>query len=301
VNKNWRIVFSVVCFVALLGAAFKLAAHGIYGWTLFFVLPIIGGGLGTWSVQPGTWGQAVRNGAIIGVAGCLLFLLLGKEGYICVLMALPIVVPLTILGSVLAFWGGGVSSAKRPAILCLMLPASLLFDGNAKPPVYSVTTSIVVEAPPEQVWKNVVAFPEIALPPDWVLDKGFAYPVRTRIEGAGVGAHRQCDLSTGTVEERVTVWDEPRLLRFVVTSTPPAMQERGLYGPITPKHVTGYYNSAEGQFELIELPGSRTLVVGTSWYRHGLWPAEYWRLWSDMVVHHIHRRVLEHIRELSEN
>jgi hypothetical protein len=184
--------------------------------------------------------------------------------------------------------------------MCLLLPISMLFDVNAKPPVYSVTTSIVVNATPERVWKNVVAFPEISAQPDWVLGTGFAYPIRTRIEGSGVGAPRKCDLSTGTVEERIVTWDEPRLLRFVVTSTPPAMRERGLYGPIYPKHVTGYYESAEGQFALTPLPGGRTLVVGTSWYRHGLWPANYWRLWSDMVVHHIHRRVLEHIRALSE-
>jgi hypothetical protein len=133
-----------------------------------------------------------------------------------------------------------------------------------------------------------------------MLRTGAAYPIRTRIEGTGVGAARDCDLSTGTVKERVAVWDEPRLLRFVVTATPPAMRETGLYGTVNPKHLNGYYVSKQGQFELTALPGGRTLVTGTSWYQHGLWPAEYWRWWSDAVVHHIHRRVLEHIRSLSE-
>jgi len=291
----------VACFAALFGAALYLTAHGTYGWTLFVMLPVVAGGLGTWSMQPQTMPKAALVGTVIGVTGCALFLLAGKEGFVCVLMALPIVVPLTILGSALAYWGGGLASAKKPAAMCLLLPVSLLFDVNAKPPVYSVTTSIVVNAPPERVWKSVVAFPEITAQPDWVLSTGLAYPVRTRIEGSGVGAPRKCDLSTGTVEERVVVWQENRLLRFVVTSTPPAMREMGLYGPIYPKHVRGYYESAEGQFALTALPGGRTLVVGTSWYRHGLWPAEYWRLWSDMVVHHIHRRVLEHIREIAES
>jgi Polyketide cyclase / dehydrase and lipid transport len=300
VHKNWRVAFSLVCFAALFAAAFYLANYGRYGWTLFVMLPVLAGGLGTWSMQPVTWGRAVRTGAIVGSMGCLLFLVVGKEGFFCVLMALPIVVPLTILGSLLAYWGGGLSNPKQPAAMCLLLPISMLFDVNARPPVYSVTTSIVVNAPPERVWKNVVAFPDISAQPDWVLSTGLAYPIRTRIEGSGFDAPRKCDLSTGTVEERVVVWDEPRLLRFVVTSTPPAMMEMGLYGPIYPKHVTGYYESAEGQFTLTALPDGRTLVAGTSWYRHGLWPAQYWRLWSDMVVHHIHRRVLEHIRQLSE-
>lgn len=185
--------------------------------------------------------------------------------------------------------------------MALLMPASLFFDVNAKPPVYSVTTSIVVNATPERVWKNVIAFPDIRAEPDAVLRTGFAYLIRTRIEGSGVGVPRSCDLSTGTLEERVVVWDEPRLLRFVVTATPPAMSEMGLYGPIYPKHLNGYYISKEGKFALTSLPGGQTLVVGTSWYQHGLWPAEYWRWWSDSVIHHIHRRVLDHIRALSES
>jgi hypothetical protein len=293
-------VASFLCFAALLGGAFYLAGHGKYGWTLFVVLPVLAGGLAVWCVQPASWGRAIRLGAVVGALGCALFLVLGVEGIMCVLMALPIVVPLAILGSALAYWGCGLSRRKQPAVMCLLLPVTMLFDANAKPPVYSVTTSMVVNAPPERVWKNVVAFPEIAAPPDWVLGNGFAYPVRTRVEGSGVGAPRECDLSTGTVEERVVVWEENRLLRFVATSTPPAMREMGLYGPIYPKHLTGYFRSAEGEFALSPLAGGRTLVVGTSWYRHGLWPAEYWRLWSDLVVHHVHRRVLEHIRALSE-
>ena len=94
-----------------------------------------------------------------------------------------------------------------------------------------------------------------------------AYPIRTRIDGNGLGAPRSCDLSTGTIEERVTIWDEPHLLRFVVTATPPAMRERGLYGPLNPRHLNGYYIAKEGQFTLTPLAGGRTLVVGTSWYQ----------------------------------
>ena len=147
----------------------------------------------------------------------------------------------------------------------------------------------------------MVAFPDIPAQRDWVLRTGLAYPIRTRIEGSGEGVRRSCDLSTGTVQEQVVLWDEPHLLRFVVTATPPAMRELGLYGPLYPKHLNGYYISKEGQFALTPLPGGRTLLVGTSWYQHGLWPAEYWRWWSDAVVHHIHRRVMGHIRALSED
>ena len=256
--------------------------------------------LGTWSFQPVAVSKAIRMAVIIGALECSLFLLLGLEGFICVVLAAPIVIPLTMAGALLAFWSRTSSNPKRPAVLGLLVPVTMFFDVNAQPPVYSVTTRMVVNATPERVWKYVVAFPDIAAQPDWMLRTGIAYPIRTRIVGTGVGAPRNCDLSTGTVEERVVVWDEPRLLRFVVTATPPAMREAGLYGPIYPKHLSGYYIGKAGQFELSPLTGGRTLIVGTSWYQHGLWPAEYWRWWSDAVVHHVHRRVLEHIRLLAE-
>jgi hypothetical protein len=41
-------------------------------------------------------------------------------------------------------------------------------------------------------------------------------------------------------------------------------------------------------------------LEGTTWYRHGLWPAEYWRWWSDAIIHRIHLRVLRHVRMLAE-
>ncbi len=300
-SRRSRLLLSAGIFALLMAAALTLARRGAYGWTLFIMLPVIAGGMGVWCFRPVSLGQAVRIGAAIGAAGCLLFLLLGAEGLICIVMALPIVVPLAVAGSLLSWLGRNLAMPKRPAAMCLLVPISLFYDVSSKPPVYSVTTSIVVNAPPERVWKYVVAFPEITAQRDWVLGTGVAYPIRTRIEGSGAGVRRYCDLSTGTVQERVVVWDEPRFLRFVVTATPPAMREMGLYGPIYPKHLDGFYVSKEGQFRLTPLPGGRTLVTGTSWYQHGLWPAEYWRCWSDAVVHHIHRRVLEHVRALSEN
>ncbi len=46
-------------------------------------------------------------------------------------------------------------------------------------------------------------------------------------------------------------------------------------------------------------PG-RTRLEGTTWYTNRMWPADYWRLWSDLIIHRIHSRVLRHIQALSE-
>jgi hypothetical protein len=184
--------------------------------------------------------------------------------------------------------------------MLLLLPASLTWDTHARPPVYEIHSAVTIAASPEQVWPHVVSFSEMPAPTEWFFRTGLAFPTRARIEGTGVGATRYCDFSTGPVVEPVEVWDPPRLLQFRVTENPPPMRELSLYSEVLPRHLHGYLISREGQFRLTRLPGNRTLLEGTSWYQHGLWPAEYWRWWSDAIIRRIHMRVLNHIRTLVE-
>jgi hypothetical protein len=111
---------------------------------------------------------------------------------------------------------------------------------------------------------------------------------------------RYGEFSTGPFLEPIDVWDAPRLLRFRVIESPALMREWSLYAQVQPKHLHGYMVSKRGQFRLTRLPDHQTLLEGTSWYQHGLWPAEYWRWWSDAIIHRIHMRVLNQIRTLAE-
>ncbi|MDQ6705577.1 MAG: hypothetical protein M3Z85_06395, partial [Acidobacteriota bacterium] len=90
------------------------------------------------------------------------------------------------------------------------------------------------------------------------------------------------------------------LLRFRVTENPAPMHEWSPYARVLPKHLHGYFISKHGEFRLTELVNHRTRLEGNTWYQHGLWPAEYWRWWSDAIIHRIHLRVLNHIRTLAE-
>ena len=71
---------------------------------------------------------------------------------------------------------------------------------------------------------------------------------------------------------------------------------RGYY----PDTCTDISFRSRASFKLTPLPGNRTLLEGTTWYQHGLWPTEYWRWWSDAIIHRIHLRVLNHIQMLSQ-
>jgi len=285
----------------MIGVGFALIRIGSYGLTIFVLFPVFLGALSAWTFRPVSGGQAAGWGALAVLLALFSLLLLGAEGAVCVAMAAPLAVPLGALGGWLVYRGGSSQAVSRSMTMLLFLPpATLTWDATAPPPVFQVRTSIEIAAPPEQVWKHIVAFPKLPEPEEWYFQAGMGYPTQTRIEGSGPGAARYCDFSTGSFVEKVEVWDEPRLLRFQVTESAAPMREWSPYGEIVTKHLHGYFISREGQFQLTRLPNNHTLVDGTSWYQHGLWPAEYWRWWSDAIIHRIHMRVLTHIKTLAE-
>jgi len=296
-----RLVVGLLFFGLLVASGLALLQRGIYGWTIFALSPFFLGGLTSWIVRPSSALKAAGLGALSVTVALALLLLLGGEGLGCIAMVLPLALPLGALGALVVYGTASSRPSVHAAAVVLLLPtASLTFDTHAQPRLYEVRTAIEVNAPPEQVWKLVVAFPQLPEPTEWYFHTGLAYPQRARIEGVGVGSTRYCEFSTGPFVEPIEVWDEPRLLQFRVSANPAPMHEWSPYGEVSPMHLQGYMVSRKGQFRLTRLANNRTLLEGTTWYQHGLWPAEYWRWWSDAIIHRIHLRVLNHVRTLSE-
>jgi len=281
-----------------------------YGWGLFVALPFC---LGMFSVllhsyhEPRDLKTCLSVALLpIGILGAVL-LFVAMEGLICILMAAPFAIVLSTIGGMIGYsiqdryWG----ARQRPAMLSIVLllvPASFGIEHAAalRAPEFVVRTAIEINASPEKVWNQVVAFAEIPPPKELLFRAGIAYPIRAEISGRGVGAVRHCVFSTGPFVEPIEVWDEPRLLQFGVTANPAPLNELSPYGNIQPPHLHGYFVSEKGQFLLTALPGGRTRLEGTTWYHDTIWPAAYWRLWSDYIIHRIHLRVLEHIRADAE-
>jgi len=281
-------------------SAVLLTVSGHYGLALFLVCPLLLGYPAVRYTRPSTGLGAAGIGAAATAIPLLGAYALGLEGLICVLICSPLMIAFGALGGWVAFQNQRRGSRLPDAALLLLLPGGMAFDTTAQPPVYTVQTTIDIAAPPETVWRNVVSFGDLPEPTEWYFHTGLAYPTRTRIEGSGVGATRYCEFTTGPVVEPVEAWEEARLLRFRVTDTPAPMREWSPYAEVSPKHLHGYLVSKAGQFRLIPIAGNRTRLEGTSWYQHGLYPAEYWRLWSDAAIRRIHLRVLGHIRALAE-
>lgn len=298
-----------IAFTGVLGlgaAAFGTLVLVNYGWGLFVALPFTMGLLAAAIHGIRQQRSLLASAAVAG--GSVLLLGLGLigfaiEGAICLIMAIPLAVPLAMLGGVCGYliqkrWSPENAPAYLAALLVFTPGVQWMEHAFApSPQVFVARSSIEINASPEQVWKQVVAFSQIGPPHELMFRAGIAYPIRAEIIGTGPGAERHCIFSTGAFVEPIQVWDEPHLLKFSVTENPAPMEEWTPYRHIEPPHLHGFLKSQGGQFLLTQLPNGHTRLEGTTWYQHGLWPAQYWRVWSDQIIHQIHMRVLTHIRD----
>ena len=282
-----------------------------YGWGLFVAVPFTMGfvaallyGLRAPRSLPSSIGVACLSVALL--AGLLFGV--AVEGLVCLLMAAPLALPLAAFGGFCAYQAQRSRWVQRdgPVILSFLILVapgiqSVEHLAGRPSPVLVVRTSLDVNAPPEEVWRQVTAFSQIPPPTELMFRAGIAYPIRAEMVGAGVGAERHCVFSTGAFVEPIQVWDEPDLLKFSVISNPAPLEEWTPYSHVDPPHLHGFLVSEGGQFLLAPLPNGGTRLEGTTWYQHGLWPSAYWRLWSDAIIHKIHLRVLRHIREQAEH
>jgi uncharacterized membrane protein YhaH (DUF805 family) len=300
----------VTTIIGLVCLSLSTIVIGSYGWSLFIALPF---SMGLFAVllhsyhEPRSLESCLQVSVMPIVILGVILVAVAIEGIICVLMAAPIAMLLALLGGSIGFviqthhW-----SRNKPAMLTailLVLP-SAFFGEHAvalKPPDFVVRSAIEINARPETVWHQVIAFAEIPPPRELLFRAGVAYPIRAEISGSGVGATRLCIFSTGPFEEPITVWDEPHLLKFSVSKNPAPLNELSPYKNIHAPHLHGYFVSHGGQFLLTALPDGRTRLEGTTWYQHTMWPATYWSWWSNYVVHRIHMRVLNHIRDRAES
>jgi len=273
-----------------------------YGGVLFLGVPFLQGFLVGFLARDREFGGAGKQMLISAGLSMAGLLLLGGEGIVCILMATPIWLPMGLCGVLLGRAAAG--SGRRPVVssLLIVLAAQLAEPLISPPPsTFEVTTEVVVTAPAQRVWDSLVTFGEIEPPEETFFRMGIAYPVRATIEGRGPGVVRRCSFNTGDFVEPIEVWDEPRLLSFVVEQCPqPMIEWNPLHDHVDAAHLHGFFAAKRGQFELVPQADGSTLLRGTTWYAHGLGPEPYWTLWSDWLVHAIHRRVLEHIRQRAE-
>jgi len=192
-------------------------------------------------------------------------------------MAAPFALALAALGGMLGYAipGGYWLHKGTPAMLSIvfLFTAGVPERGTLaklQPETFEVRTAIEVNAPPEKVWNQVVAFAEIPPPKELLFRAGL--PIRSGGDFPGTAlALSALYFSTGPFAEPIEVWDEPRLLKFGVTENPAPLNELSPYGNISRRICTGTL-----------FPSKAILADGATrradaarrptWYQQTMWP-----------------------------
>jgi hypothetical protein len=72
-----------------------------------------------------------------------------------------------------------------------------------------------------------------------------------------------------------------------------------MYSEVYAPHLDGYFKSSRGEFRLIPIAGG-TRLEGHTWYSVDIYPQGYWRTLSELLLHRIHRRVLDQVKREAE-
>ena len=292
--------------LALLGTV----VLGTYGWGLFVGVPFLSGLLSALVYgyrEPRSAGRSVS--VAITSVGLASMLLIGFaiEGAICIAMAAPLAGVVAVLGGLVGYGLQRHGPRSRAAgglcsVTILLLPLLLGVERAAapEPAVTPVRTSVVVAAPPRSsgvTWSRS---------PSYRRRQSSSSALESPTRQARGSKAKESARSAAAGSPRGTSSSRSRVGTSRACSPSPSrrnrapMRELSPWGGIHPPHLDGFLRSRRGEFRLRALPGGRTLLVGTTWYENRMWPAAYWRLWSDELIHQIHRRVLEHVARESQ-
>lgn len=278
---------------------------GFITFSFLFGVPLFAPSIAIRLIDPAGRLSRARHGWIgLGVFVALTLAALAVDGLgICLVMASPIYLFVSIVSAMAT----GSTMRNRSTVQMqglIALPLLLLpVEGAMLPPVQSVSeiTSIVIAAPPERVWKQLVEVRDIA-PAEQVTTfaqdiVGIPKPVDARLVGRGVGAVRHVRWGRGiNFEERVTDWQPNRRLSWRFAFHP------GSFGTAIDGHIhpdSDYLKVDAGSYVLQPVAGGTKLTLRTD-YLLATRLNWYCIAWGRVLIGDFHRNVLHVIRDRSE-
>jgi len=294
----WGVLAANLSAVALIGLGLLLMAKsGTVGPILassnFTLVPGVMGLVGAyfWRDLRLTTTEYFLYSLVICSFGLLCGGLMMGEGIICLLIVSPLLIGFVFLGALLGRWLFAYNS-NRLNVSLIPIALTLLICDIYSPHQYenSVSDTVLIHASPSHVWAHLAVVPPIVEKPDfWLFRMGLPYPVQSTATGQGVGAARRCIFSKNAIfEEKFTQWQPGNRLTFDVTSQP------------RDPEILGHARVLRGQFDLHDNGDGTTTLTGTSWYELYVYPSAYYDLWASAIARQVHRRVMDHIKTLSE-
>lgn len=256
-----------------------------FGWVMFIGVPMVMGfaiALFTETKWQTFWSIFVTLAIGIG------FLILVEwEGWICCILASPLLlavaIPGAVLGHVVRVW----LLPKNIKIISklLMMSLAIVFLVGAKaverPHLISrleaFSSSVTVPVTPEKAWDLIKSIERVDTHKPLLLAIGLPVPQSCTLDKEAVGGKRVCYFDQGIITQEITEWNPPRFMKTKITgSTLPG------------RH---WLKFVDASYEFIP-HGNETLVIRTTTISSRLYPRWYWRQFEQYGVCSEHEYVL---------
>lgn len=270
------------------------SSPGVLIYAEFVIVPVLMGMICAWywKDQDYKTKTLVSRAILNGLLAILLSVIFLGEGMICLLIVSPLIFGFLLTG---LFTGKAMFKRRRKHLnvsVVSLLVVLFIVDSVSEHHYESLVSDvIIVDAPPEKVWKHVVAFDKIQQEENfWLFKAGMPSPVAATVDGHYEGAGRKCIFSNGYVFDEIMVTYKPaKELTFDIIKQPKDPE------------IMGHIDILRGQFLLQDNGDGTTTLVGNSWYRLYVFPIWYYDLWAERITRNVHLRVMQHIKLLSES
>jgi len=232
---------------------------------------------------------------------------LNIEAAMCVLVAIPVVLPFSLLGG----WIMSLILKKREnrgqlQMTCFVLlpfavaPLERMWESPHETRI--MENSVSISAPAEKIWNQICEVPAIGrdeIPGQWIYHLGFPRPVAAMLDHEGVGGRRHATFE-GEVSfyEVVTHWEPEKKLSFTIKADPEFFPKTAFDEHII---VGGrFYDVLNGTYEIEKVGENECVLHLSSTHRLSTRFNWYAGWWSEWVMNQIQGSILEVIRKRCE-
>jgi hypothetical protein len=295
------------CFITvLLIAAPWLALRGRYGSTIFVSIPLSVGMLSALIAslkKKRNVGSLIAFSLIPALVTLIIFFLVAGEGFICLLMATPLLIIPLFIGAAIGYAIQNHYWSKYVGMVLIFFLNTAAYVKDAADPEFDVITirdEIVIDAPPAKVWEQLSHRFEFGSAGNFFLSNGVSFPTSMELQSANGCNSLYCVYNNGVMTASVDSLVPERLLYFTFHEPPVSMKETSLYHDVEPHHIRGRILIDYGSFSLVPRSDGKTVLIATTQLRNNIGPHFYWRWWSSYLMNQTHRHVLEKIKARAE-
>jgi hypothetical protein len=261
--------------------------HEAYGLVMFLLVPCVSGFAVGAVARRGTHAAACLVLTLI--LGLSLMIVVGLEGWICCLMALPLLLAGLAVGALLGYFvrgrflDHGNHAGRNTLLLLLACPFLMAAANQAEKPwrnqqrSETFVSEVFVPKSPTDTWNMLVRMPSMDGVKPFLLRIGLPVPYRCTLDADAVGGQRTCYFDQGVIEMEVTDWQRPEKVGMKITKST-------LPGRRWLTFVDAHYTVVP------EANGTR--VIRQSTIASRLYPRWYWRPFEAWGVTSEHEFVL---------